>query len=548
MRIQSCKQTNHKVGIFLILFLTSSVLVAQQLGKIEFKPTGSEVALPYFEKGLLLLHHFNYEAAAKEFQMAQLLDPDLVMAYWGESKCYDHAIWYSQDPEKARGVLYKLGVRRETRLERASNELERDFLNCVEELFAEEGTFIERQLNYNTALKQMYEKYRNEPEVAAFYALSLLTIAPWEEDQALVEQGLDILAFILEGNPNHPGALNYMLHGCASPQKAYKARKAVVSYPTVAVEIPYCHHLPAHIYSATGQWDAFTRANQEAWDIAEKEYKSKKRTLENRDYHSVWWLTYGLIQQGKYKKASELVKNMNLDAKYSQSIKMRYYLAMMKVVYLLETDDWESPIGEMDVPSKGFTINTKSLLFFLEGMKAVSKDDLSRAGWYMMQMQDQRTVEKNRPSGGTDFSYCQGYSSSNQFFSGSSIVMAEIIELELKATKLLLEKNAQDAIDLIEEAVALEDDLQHQSGPPLIGKPAAELYGEMLLSLNQPEKALEKFDLALTNYPNRTKSLIGKYRAFKLKGDAENATIYKNMVLKNWEGADPEVRSSLDNL
>ena len=34
---------------------------------------------------------------------------------------------------------------------------------------------------------------------------------------------------------------------------------------------------------------------------------SKKKRLEERNYHSLWWMQYGYLQQGKYEKALELI-------------------------------------------------------------------------------------------------------------------------------------------------------------------------------------------------------------------------------------------------
>src|SRR5690606_4171344 len=102
--------------IFILLLQLPLWSFAQsQLGKIEFKPAGMDVAQPYFQKGLLLLHSFEYNDAAEQFQMANLLDPDFVMAYWGEAMCYNHPIWHNQDYKKGRGVLMKMGVSQEDR-------------------------------------------------------------------------------------------------------------------------------------------------------------------------------------------------------------------------------------------------------------------------------------------------------------------------------------------------------------------------------------------------------------------------------------------------
>ena len=93
-------------SIFLILlFLICADTKSQEinLGKINFQATGDEVAQPYFNKGMLLLHNFEYADAAQEFEMAQLLSPNFVMAYWGEAMCYNQPIWFQQDYEKGKG-------------------------------------------------------------------------------------------------------------------------------------------------------------------------------------------------------------------------------------------------------------------------------------------------------------------------------------------------------------------------------------------------------------------------------------------------------------
>ena len=95
--------------------------------KINFQATGDEVAQPYFIKGMLLLHNFEYADAAQEFEMAQLLDPNFVMAYWGEAMCYNQPLWFLQDFKKGKGALYKLGVKASERLDKAKTELEKEF-------------------------------------------------------------------------------------------------------------------------------------------------------------------------------------------------------------------------------------------------------------------------------------------------------------------------------------------------------------------------------------------------------------------------------------
>jgi len=54
-------------------------------GYAQFSNSGSEEAQQDFLDGLLMLHSFQYEDARELFLAAQQIDPDFVMAYWGEA-------------------------------------------------------------------------------------------------------------------------------------------------------------------------------------------------------------------------------------------------------------------------------------------------------------------------------------------------------------------------------------------------------------------------------------------------------------------------------
>ena len=57
------------------------------------------------------------------------------------------------------------------------------------------------------------------------------------------------------------------------------------------------------------------------------------------------------------------------------------------------------------------------------------------------------------------------------------------------------------------------------AGPPSPAKPIHELYGEVLLELGRPERAVELFQASLERTPNRPLSLRGLARAQELAGD-----------------------------
>ena len=95
------------------------------LGIVNIEVSGNKNAVPHFEKGLLLLHSFEYADSREAFLEAQKTDPDMLMSYWGEAMTYNHPLWSEQDFEKGTGALKKLKNIQSTA---EVSELEKDFI------------------------------------------------------------------------------------------------------------------------------------------------------------------------------------------------------------------------------------------------------------------------------------------------------------------------------------------------------------------------------------------------------------------------------------
>ncbi len=170
------------------------------LGDARLEVTGAESAVPHFQEGLLLLHSFEYADARTAFQKAKEEDADFVMAYWGEAMTHNRGLWRSQDYEEGQAVLAQLGDTPGERMDKAATELEKDLLKGVEILYGE-GTKYERDQAYADHMGQLYKKYPDHQEVAAFYALSLLGSVPVGRDEEVYEQSAAIAQSILIENP-----------------------------------------------------------------------------------------------------------------------------------------------------------------------------------------------------------------------------------------------------------------------------------------------------------------------------------------------------------
>jgi len=359
------------LSLLVILACKKETAKSDYLGVVNITVTGKEKALPYFEKGLLLLHSFEYSDARESFIKAQEIDPEMAMAYWGEAMTYNHSLWSEQDYEDAVSVLQKLDA---VNLDNIS-ELEKDFIESSRLLYKAQTPKVERDKIYSEYMKKLYEKYQDNHEVAAFYALSLLGSVPEGRDEIIYGQGAKIAQSILDKNPNHPGALHYLIHSYDDPGHAQLALSAANSYSKVAPDASHALHMPSHIYSALGMWDEVVSSNIASYQASLNRMERKNLGNDDRGYHAFHWLEYGYLQKGNFDEAKKMVLDMEKYANETPSIRARVHLIFLKGSYLVDTNDWDSDIADIPVDVSDLNIAVKSQYNFLEGMKAFKKDD-----------------------------------------------------------------------------------------------------------------------------------------------------------------------------
>jgi tetratricopeptide (TPR) repeat protein len=163
----------------------------------------------------------------------------------------------------------------------------------------------------------------------------------------------------------------------------------------------------------------------------------------------------------------------------------------------------------------------------------------------MLQIQDQRMLQKKGLSGMTAYHCCHGQAAFIPYVEPVDQMMAEQLELILRALHTFHSGDQPEAFRLINQAIEIDKKLPYFPAPPLTVKPVHEVYGEMLILAGKPEEAIQQFDLALAKTPNRTRAVIGKYRAYMKLDNAAGAAEMKKIIKKNWGNADPDVLAGL---
>jgi len=343
----------------------NSSIDQDQLGVVEFAVTGKAEAQPFFEKGLLLLHSFEYADAAQAFRKAKELDPNFAMAYWGEAMTYNHSLWRYQDFESADSVLHLLGVTADERVAAAQTQLEKNFIAGVNILYGE-GDKVARDSSYAVHMGELYQKYPGNNEVAAFYSVALIGSVPVGRDTNVYGHAADIAKEVLVRNPKHPGALHYMIHAYDDPDHASLAMQSADAYAVVAPDAGHALHMPSHIYLASGLWDKVVSSNEASWAAG---LDRKERLNLNNDalnYHAFHWLLYGYLQQDRTADAKMLVEEMQIYCDSLPSARARSHLIFLKTTYAVETSDYTGDVASIEVQQNDLNISTRALNHFIK--------------------------------------------------------------------------------------------------------------------------------------------------------------------------------------
>src|SRR3970040_2238081 len=119
--------------------------------------------------------------------------------------------------------------------------------------------------------------------------------------------------------------------------------------------------------------------------------------------------------------------------------------------------------------------------------------------------------------------------------------------LEVAAWMALKKGDLEKAVTLMKEAVHREDNTAKHPVPPGEVLPAGELLGDLYLTINRPQEALEAYENDLTRHPNRFNGLYGAAMAARQTNDIERSTGYFAELLELTEAHDsnrPELKEA----
>ncbi len=505
--------------------------LAFQVGTVDFQTSATPAAQTEFLRGVAILHSFGFKDAIELFQRAQALEPDFALAYWGEAMAYNGNPLMSpteQNLPAARKALAKLGRTREERVAKAKTEREKMWMEAVETLYGE-GDKESRDRAYAEAMETIAARYPDDLEARSFYALALLgTVRRAGNDFRQQMKAAAVAEEIFREQPTHPGAAHYIIHAFDDPLHAPLALYAADRYSEIAPDVEHALHMPSHIYVQLGLWDKTVMSNRRAYDASVAWVRAKGVSDTQRDFHALAWMEYGYLQRGELSKAKECIEEIRpLAEREVTTDRIKATLANMRARFMLETGDWNAypiPVDEL------FNSRQAGDLYLLlaAGFKAVNQSDLAAA-----ERIERRLAELEGQETKGLKSYFQG-----QVTLEDLKVSTSVARLELAALVRLVKGEHEEAVRLMEEAMAKEKEMHPAYGPPEPIVPPFELYGYVLLESGRAEEALPVFEEMLVRMPNRALATLGAARSAEKLGRREAASEHYRALKTMWSSGE----------
>ena len=445
-------------------------------------------------------------------------------------------------------------------------ERERAYLNAVKLLYGE-GDKRARDAAYSAAMEKIYRAYPDDLDAAGFYSLSLLGLVRAEDKSYRLQAKAGAIALdIYQKNPNHPGAAHYIIHAFDDPEHAILALPAARRYADIAPEAHHARHMPSHIFLQLGMWPEAAASNLSAWESSDAWMKRKKLSLNVRDYHSLHWLTYAYLQQGRYKEAEQLLnlmKQVMSESTYDNKLRPAYYennYAAMAAAFVIETERWNLAADLFPESKAAPATSEQSAMSASQGSHGGHGATPAPAGNATATV---RASSANlmlpffvrglalAVNGGSIEQSMAGLETLRADNVPARTTMVTIRTLEISALSASMKKDHVKAIELMKKATALEEEMSAPYGPPNLVKPTHELFGEILLRAGKPAEAAEQFKVALFRQPNRARSLLGAARAAAQTGNQSGALTAYATLIEQWKQADDgllELREARDYL
>ena len=501
----------------------------------------------FFDQGLRLAWGFYFPESIASYLEAARHDPDHPMPYWGMA----HAMGpnpnsrYSGMPDDPKGEGLKAIKKAMDRIDNAS-DMEAKLIKALYTLYDKDANPDAKQRDkaYLAEMRKLNRDYPNDPDIAALYANSYMSIQRWnywgDQGKPISETLLvaEALEHIMSKDLSHPGVLHLHIHLIEASAEPERALVAADNLERTIPIVGHVVHMPSHIYIRVGQYEKALEQNIRSQKV-DKEFAKIWGDLplpnlgtyplshKIHSGHALDFVRYAASVQGNYNLASESAWTMANSIKDKQIMIMQGQKRVAAPWQVLKTFGKWDEILKLK-PKHSGTPYLDGIWSYVKGSAYLSKRNTEQATQELNKLKqiiNSPDVDKYR-AGATPV---------------SRILKAAAYGLEGEI--FLADSKYPEAIEAFTLAVELEDQ-NNYTEPPDWPHPMRLYLGSALISAQKFKEAENVYRRDLDWHKNNGWSLFGLHQSLLLQGKTDEAeTIYKEFLLA-WQQADIKLYDS----
>ena len=499
-----------------------------RLGTVAFANSCKPEVQPPFARGMALLHSFEFGQAMDAFAEVVKADPSCGIALWGTGLAhwnnpFSLALRPAEQLQAGRATLAQAAA------VGAKTAREREYIAAAATLYDrfESVDQSSRIRAYRDAMARLSAAYPDDPEAAAFYALSLAAAAaPADKTYADQLKAGAILEKLWAKEPDHPGFPHYIIHAYDVPALASRAVDAARRYAKVAPDAPHALHMPSHTFTRLGYWQDSIETNILSAAAA------RKVNVIGEELHASDYQAYAYLQSGQDAAARRVVDSLAEIRSRRGPVTQgaapapagAYAAAAIPARYALERNAW-AEAARLETRTTPFAY-ADALTWFARALGSARMRDVPAAKASLDELQKciDRTID------GKEMYWVE---------------QLNIQKLGASAWVALAEGRKEEALAQMQEAADREDRTEKSAISPGPLAPARELLGDLLLELKQPKDALAAYRKTMAKEPNRFRAIAGAAAAAAQAGDRAAARTYSSQLLTICPKGDTPGRAEL---
>ena len=509
--------------------------------------TKNPQAQAFFDQGLRLAWGFYFPESIASYQEAARMDPDHPMPFWGMA----HAMGpnpnsrYARMPDDPKGEGLKAINKALDRIDRAT-PLEAKLIRALHVLYDQQTIpdQDDRDQAYLTAMRSLNQEYQDDPDIAALYAASYMSIRRWDywdsegNPKAETIPVAEALEHIIAQGLSHPGVFHLHIHLI---EASLEPERALVSADALEATVPivgHVVHMPAHIYVRVGQYGKAVNNNvrsqavdQQFADLWGDHPLPNIGTypLSHRIHagHALDFIRYAATMQGNYKTASEaawrMANRITGDAVIVRGGQKRVSAPWLVLKIF---GKWDELLAL--TPAHQGTPYLDGIWSYALGSAHLAKGNMDAA---LQELAKLKTIAE-APN-------------ADEYRVGATPASAvlQLAAFGLEGEVLMAQDDLSGAIEAFRAGVAIENQ-NNYTEPPDWAQPMRHYLGAALLKAGQPEAAEAVYRRDLRWNQNNGWSLFGLHQALAAQNKQSEASQVFNQWQEAWAEADVTLTAS----